>query len=196
MLTMTVSLKVLRPPPCSEIVLGSTQHCQEAKSYQVGMFFLALYTIAFGAGGTKPNISTMGADQFDEFEPKEKAQKLSFFNWWMFCLFFGVLFSSTFLIYVQDNVGFSLGYGLPTLGLAFSIFLFLVGTPFYRHKKPMGSPISRMLQVLVASVRKWNVRVPRDPQDLHELTTEEYVRNQRPKIDHTLSLRFVILLYS
>ncbi|XP_061376374.1 protein NRT1/ PTR FAMILY 5.2-like isoform X2 [Gastrolobium bilobum] len=46
----------------------------------------------------------MGADQFDEFEPKERSHKLSFFNWWFFSIFFGTLFSNTFLVYIQDKV--------------------------------------------------------------------------------------------
>ncbi|GJZ36371.1 NRT1/ PTR family 5.2-like protein [Tanacetum coccineum] len=54
--------------------------------------------IVVGTGGTKPNISTIGADQFDDFDPKEKNQKLSFFNWWMFSIFFGTLFANTVLL--------------------------------------------------------------------------------------------------
>lgn len=187
LLTLAVSLPALRPPPCGKGI--KEEDCQKASSLQVGIFFCALYIIAIGTGGTKPNISTMGADQFDEFEPKEKSQKLSFFNWWMFSIFFGTLFSNTFLIYIQDNVGWSLGYGLPTAGLALSVFVFLVGTPFYRHKLPLGSPMSRIVQVLVASVRKWKVKVPHDPSDLHELSMEEYTNNGRGRIDHTSSLR-------
>ncbi|KAK4273019.1 hypothetical protein QN277_021494 [Acacia crassicarpa] len=185
LLTLTVSLPALRPPPCNE------EGCPKASSLQVGMFFLALYIIAVGTGGTKPNISTMGADQFDDFEPKEKSRKLSFFNWWMFSIFVGTLFSTTFLVYIQDNVSWSLGYGIPTAGLAFSVIVFFVGTPFYRHKLPSGSPLTRIAQVLVASVRKWNMHVPEDPRDLHELSMNEYATRGRYRVDHTSSLRFL-----
>ncbi|KAL6618852.1 hypothetical protein ACP70R_033991 [Stipagrostis hirtigluma subsp. patula] len=48
---------------------------------QLGVFFVGLYIVAFGTGGTKPNMSTIGADQFDEFDPQEKMHVLfSFFN--------------------------------------------------------------------------------------------------------------------
>ncbi|KAF7804612.1 protein NRT1/ PTR FAMILY 5.2-like [Senna tora] len=189
LLTLTVSLAALRPPECGEGV--KDEDCPQASSLQVGIFFCALYIIAIGTGGTKPNISTMGADQFDDFEPKEKAYKLSFFNWWMFSIFFGTLFSNTFLIYIQDNVGWSLGYGLPTAGLAVSVLVFLVGTPYYRHKLPSGSPLNKIVQVLVASVRKWKVQVPHDPNKLYELSMEEYTNIGRYRIDHTCSLRFL-----
>ncbi|XP_050204817.1 protein NRT1/ PTR FAMILY 5.2-like [Mercurialis annua] len=191
LLTLAVSLHALRPPPCPN---GITEElCSKKTSYTLPkiVFYGALYTIALGTGGTKPNISTMGADQFDDFEPKERTQKLSFFNWWMFSIFFGTLFSNTFLIYIQDNVGWSLGYALPTAGLAISIIVFLIGSPFYRHKVPSGSPFTKIAQVLVAAVSNWKVPVPNDPKELHEVCIEEYSRSNKFRIDHTPSLRFL-----
>jgi peptide/histidine transporter 3/4 len=162
---------------------------------QKGIFFLALYTISIGTGGTKANISTLGADQFDEFDAKERSYKLSFFNWWFFSIFTGVLFASTFVVYIQDNVGWALGYAIPTIGLIISILMFLVGTPFYRHKFPSGSPITRMLQVYVAALRKWKACIPQDPKDLHELSMEEYTSNSRNKIEHTSFLRLNLITF-
>lgn len=188
LLTLAVSLPALKPPSCGHGV--KDEDCDKrASTFQVAIFYLALYIIAAGTGGTKPNISTMGADQFDDFEPKERIQKLSFFNWWMFSIFFGTLFSNTFLVYIQDTVGWSLGYGLPTLGLAISVSVFLVGTPFYRHKVPSGSPFTRMFMVLVAAVKKRKVDVPNDPKELHELNLDEYAKSRTFRIDHTPSLR-------
>lgn len=172
LLTMAVTLPALRPPSCDN---GGKGHCDKiAPPLQVGIFYCALYIIALGTGGTKPNISTMGADQFDDFEPKERIQKLSFFNWWMFSIFFGTLFSTTFLVYIQDNVGWGLGYGIPTIGLSVSVLVFLIGTPFYRHKLPSGSPFSRIAKVIIAAVRKRNVPIPNDSKELHELNLEDY----------------------
>ncbi|KAL6271369.1 hypothetical protein ACE6H2_028280 [Prunus campanulata] len=186
LLTLAVSLPALRPPSC-----GSEDCDKRASPFQVGIFYCALYIIAIGTGGTKPNISTMGADQFDEFEPKERTQKLSFFNWWMFSIFFGTLFSNTFLIYLQDNVGWALGYGLPTLGLALSVLVFLLGTKFYRHKLPSESPFSRIAHVIVAALRKWRVTIPDDQKELHELSLEAYTKSGKFRIDHSPSLRFL-----
>ncbi|KAJ9169650.1 hypothetical protein P3X46_017814 [Hevea brasiliensis] len=191
LLTLAVSVPSLRPPSCGPGI--KEEDCDhKASALQKGVFYAALYIIAAGTGGTKPNISTMGADQFDDFEPKERIQKLSFFNWWMFSIFFGTLFSNTFLVYIQDNVGWALGYALPTVGLAVSIIVFLVGTPFYRHKLPSGSPFTRMVQVLVAALRKQNVPLPNDPKELHELSLEEYSSSSgKFRIDHTPSLRLL-----
>ncbi|GLT99313.1 hypothetical protein SLE2022_167570 [Rubroshorea leprosula] len=188
LLTLSVSLPSLKPPTCTQ---SNVEDCKKASTLQLAAFFGALYILAVGTGGTKPNISTIGADQFDDFHPKEKAQKLSFFNWWMFSIFFGTLFANTVLVYIQDNVGWTLGYGLPTLGLLISIVIFLVGTPFYRHRVPSGSPFTRMARVIVAALRKWRVPLPSDPKELHELDLEEYAKKGKFRIDSTPTLRFL-----
>ncbi|XP_022855736.1 protein NRT1/ PTR FAMILY 5.2-like [Olea europaea var. sylvestris] len=188
MLTLAVSVHGLKPPHCVD---PNIANCKKANTLQLAVFFGALYTLALGTGGTKPNISTIGADQFDEFDPKEKAHKLSFFNWWMFSIFLGTLFANTVLVYIQDTVGWTLGYGLPTAGLAISIMIFLAGTRFYRHKKPTGSPFTKMAKVIVASLRKWKVTVPTDPKELYELHLQEYTKKGKYRIDSTPSLRFL-----
>ncbi|KAG2721999.1 hypothetical protein I3760_02G108600 [Carya illinoinensis] len=109
----------------------------------------------------------------------------------MFSIFFGTLFANTVLVYIQDNVGWTLGYGLPTLGLAISIIIFLSGTPFYRHKVPSGSPFTRMARVIVAALRKWKVHIPNDPKELYELELEEYAKKGKFRIDSTPTLRFL-----
>ncbi|KAF3457858.1 hypothetical protein FNV43_RR02518 [Rhamnella rubrinervis] len=188
LLTLAVSLPGWKPPHCADPKL---RNCEKASTWQLAVFYGSLYTLAVGTGGTKPNISTIGADQFDEFDPKEKAHKLSFFNWWMFSIFFGTLFANTVLVYIQDNVGWALGYGLPTLGLAISVIIFVCGTPFYRHKAPSGSPFTRMAKVIVAAFRKWHVPLPRDSKELYELDLEEYSKKGKYRIDSTPTLSFL-----
>ncbi|XP_010481507.1 PREDICTED: protein NRT1/ PTR FAMILY 5.3 [Camelina sativa] len=188
LLTLSVSLPQLKPPKCST---ANVEDCQKASVLQLAVFFGALYTLAIGTGGTKPNISTIGADQFDEFDPKEKIHKHSFFNWWMFSIFFGTFFATTVLVYIQDNVGWGLGYGLSTLGLAFSIFIFLLGTPLYRHKLPMGSPFTKMARVIVASLRKARTPMSYGSTRLHELPPSEYASKGAFPIHSTPSLRFL-----
>ncbi|AES81570.2 peptide transporter 1 [Medicago truncatula] len=189
LLTLTVSLPMLRPPACAQGI--ADKDCQKASSLQIGIFFFALYIIAAGTGGTKPNISTIGADQFDEFEPKERSQKLSFYNWWVFYILIGTISAQTILVYIQDNVGFALGYGIPTILLVVSILVFVLGTPLYRHRLPSGSPLTRMVQVFVAAMRKWKLNVPIDSKELHEVSIEEYTSKGRYRINHSSSLRFL-----
>jgi peptide/histidine transporter 3/4 len=189
LLTLAVSVPALKPPPCDGGGSGAT--CPRPSALQVGVYFGGLYTIALGHGGTKPNISTIGADQFDDFHPPERLRKLSFFNWWMFTVFTGILFSTTVLVYLQDSVSWSWGYGVPTLALAASVAVFLAGTPLYRHKLPQGSPITRMGKVVAAAAWKCRVTVPDDLGELHEAEPEYYTSKKRFRVDATSSMSFL-----
>ncbi|XP_019180093.1 PREDICTED: protein NRT1/ PTR FAMILY 5.2-like [Ipomoea nil] len=189
LLTLAVSVPALKPPPCAN---ANGAHCPEASTLQLSVFFGALYILAVGNGGTKPNIPTIAADQFDVHDPKEKSQKLSFFNWWLFSVFLGTFFANTIVVYIQDNVGWAVGYGLPTVGLAVSLVIFSSGTPFYRHKKALGiSPITKMARVIVAAFKKWNVPIPSDLNDFYELHPDVYIKKGQYMIKSTPSLRFL-----
>ena len=190
LLTLSVSLPSLKPPAWGANTIDPT--CtQKASPSQLGIFFLSLYILAIGTGGTKPNISTIGADQFDVFDPKERFQKLSFFNWWMFSIFFGTLFAFTVLVYIQDNVGWTLGYALPTLGLIISVIIFFTGTPFYQHKLSYGCPFTKMARVLMAAFRKRHVPLPSDPKELHELELIDYKKRKQFMMESTTTLRYL-----
>jgi peptide/histidine transporter 3/4 len=76
------------------------------------------------------------------------------------------------------------------MGVAVSIIVFLVSTPFYRNKLPPVSLFTRMDQVIVASVRKWKVPVPGDPKQLHELSLDDYTGSGKFGIAYTSSLGF------
>ncbi|XP_020579810.1 protein NRT1/ PTR FAMILY 5.2-like [Phalaenopsis equestris] len=187
LLTITVSLPSLRPSPCNS---SDVDVCRsKVKRFQVFSFFFALYIIAIGSGGTKVNFGTFGANQFDKFDPKERTQKTSFFNWWVFAMSAGNLFSTIVVVYVQQNVSWSIGYTIPTVSVALSFLIFGAGTPFYRHMVPAGSPFKRIVRVLVASTRKWRASLSGE---LCDLDVENYKsKSGKCRINHTLSLRFL-----
>ncbi|XP_010532218.1 PREDICTED: protein NRT1/ PTR FAMILY 5.1 [Tarenaya hassleriana] len=184
LLTMAVSLKSLRPT-CENGV------CNKASSLQITFFYLSLYIIAIGAGGTKPNISTFGADQFDDFNPREKKLKVSFFNWWMFSAFLGALFATLGLVYIQENLGWGLGYGIPTVGLLLSLFVFYLGTPFYRHKVlKTGNLAKDLVRVPISAFRNRKLSCPDDPLELHEVDVQYYISGKQ-QVHHTPIFRFL-----
>ncbi|WOL14197.1 protein NRT1/ PTR FAMILY 8.3-like [Canna indica] len=184
-LTLSASIPAFKPPAC----VGSI--CPEASVYQYAVFFVGLYLIALGTGGIKPCVSSFGADQFDDTDPRERVKKGSFFNWFYFSINIGALISSSFLVWVQDNWGWGLGFGIPTLFMGFAILSFFFGTPLYRFQKPGGSPILRMSQVIVASFHKWKVDVPLDSSLLYELPDKASAIKGSRKIEHTDELKFL-----
>lgn len=184
-LTLSASVPAFKPPSCIE----ST--CPEASTAQYAVIFLGLYLIALGTGGIKPCVSSFGADQFDDTDPTERVKKGSFFNWFYFSINIGALISSSFLVWVQDNLGWGLGFGIPTVFMGLAIGSFFMGTPLYRFQKPGGSPLTRICQVVVASFRKWKVDVPHDSSLLYELPEKFSAIEGSRKIEHSDELRFL-----
>nr|GMD92341.1 protein NRT1/ PTR FAMILY 8.3-like [Ipomoea batatas] len=161
-LTLSASIPALKPVEC----VGSL--CPTATPAQYAVFFIGLYLIALGTGGIKPCVSSFGADQFDDTDSRERVKKGSFFNWFYFSINIGALVSSSLIVWIQDNAGWGLGFGIPALFMGLAIASFFAGTPLYRFQKPGGSPLTRMCQVLVASIHKWNVTAPIDSSLLYE----------------------------
>lgn len=185
LLTIAVSLKSLKPTCTNGI-------CNKASTSQITFFYTALYTMAIGAGGTKPNISTFGADQFDDFNPHEKELKASFFNWWMFTSFLGALIATLGLVYIQENLGWGLGYGIPTAGLILSLVIFYIGTPIYRHKvRTSKSPAKDIIRVFIVAFKNRKLQLPSNPSDLHEFQMEHCVIRGKRQVYHTPTLRFL-----
>jgi peptide/histidine transporter 3/4 len=133
-------------------------------------------------------VSSFGADQFDENNEGEMKKKTSFFNWFYFSINVGALFSSTVLVYIQDNVSWGWGFGVPAVAMGVAIVFFFIGTPLYRHQKPVGSPLTSIAQVLVAAVRKWRVRVPQEASQFHEVADRSTIKYRR-KLAHTPAFR-------
>lgn len=184
LLTAAVRFKPFHPK-CN----ADSGHPCPVSSAEITFFYASLYIMAIGAGGTKPNISTFGADQFDDFDPYERKLKTSFFNWWMFSSFVGGLMATLCLVYVQENVGWGLGYGIPTIGLALSLVLFYVGTPFYRHKlKKAESPIKEIFRVLKMAFVYRRLKVL-DSSVLHELEPQQYLNTSKRQLCHSSSFK-------
>lgn len=167
MLTLSASLPGLRPSDCAE---STNLQCSPATPAQLRFFYVSLYVLCVGAGGIKSCASAFGAAQFDSDCRVEKVKKSSFFNWWFLGIKLGMLFSVTVVVYVQDNVGWGWGFGIPTALMLLVSLLFFAGSPFYRHQKPTGSPLTSYCQVVVAALRNRGLRVPSDPDQLNTTT--------------------------
>ncbi|WOL02010.1 protein NRT1/ PTR FAMILY 8.1 [Canna indica] len=183
LLTMTATVRGLAPH-CHDGV------CGEPTEVETAAVFAALYLIALGTGGIKPCVSSFGADQFDDSDELEKKRKSSFFNWFYLSINIGSLVASSVLVYIQTNVGWGWGFGIPAAAMSVAVVSFFLGTPLYRHQKPGGSPITRIAQVIVASLRKSREKVPADKLLLYECTRNKSAIQGSRKLDHTEQFKF------
>ncbi|KAJ7960344.1 protein NRT1/ PTR FAMILY 6.4 [Quillaja saponaria] len=182
LLTLATTLPSMRPPACSDY---RKQHheCIEASGKQLALLYAALYTIALGGGGIKSNVSGFGSDQFDTADPKEEKSMIFFFNRFYFAISLGSLFAVLVLVYIQDNVGRGLGYGISAGTMVIAVAILLIGTPFHRYKKPQGSPLTVIWRVLFLAWKKKNLSCPTHPSFLNGY--------QDAKAPHTQKFKFL-----
>lgn len=153
-----LTLSAMIPSDCK--VTNPLTSCSPPR-FQVITFFGALYLVALAQGGHKPCVQAFGADQFDEKEPEECKAKSSFFNWWYFCMCFGTLVTLWVLNYIQDNLSWALGFGIPCVAMVVALVVFLLGTSTYRFsiQRESRSAFARIGSVYVTAVKNWSVSV-------------------------------------
>ncbi|KDP27339.1 hypothetical protein JCGZ_20271 [Jatropha curcas] len=148
---------ILTSPSASDCPNTKNDASCSPYSIQVVLFFFSLYLVALGQGGQKPCIQAFGADQFDGQDPEEQKAKSSFFNWLYFGTCAGILATHLILVYIQDNLNWFLGFGIPCIMMVISLFIFLLGAKTYRYsvKVEDRSAFLRIGQVFIAAIRNW-----------------------------------------
>lgn len=110
----------------------------------------------------------------------------------MFSSFLGALFATLGLVYIQENLGWGLGYGIPTVGLLVSLVVFYIGTPFYRHKVIKTDNLAKdLVQVPIAAFKNRKLQCPDDHLELYELDSHYYKSNGKHQVHHTPVFRFL-----
>lgn len=115
--------------------------------HQVILFFFSLYLVAFAVAGHKPCVQAFGADQFDSQDQKESRAKSSFFNWWYFTFNVGVLVSIFGVSYIQENLSWGLGFGIPCIAMVVALVIFLLGTTTYRFSLATGNKDNSFVRI-------------------------------------------------
>lgn len=123
--------------------------CEPADSSQQAILFAGIYLVALGSGGVKAALPSLGADQFDERDPKEAASLSSFFNWYLFAVTIGAIFGVTFLVWISTNQGWDWSFGICSIAVGVSLLFLSMGRSVYRNNVPKGSPFVRVLKVRV-----------------------------------------------
>ncbi|OMO74871.1 Proton-dependent oligopeptide transporter family [Corchorus olitorius] len=160
----------LRPPPCK----GNASHeCVAADGGQVGMFFTGLYLVALGTSGMKAALPPLGADQFDEKDPKESVQLSSYFNWFLLSVTVGGIVGVTIVVWISTNQGWDWAFGVCTLAILAAILFVTMGKSLYRNNVPKGSPLLRIIQVFVVTIKNRKLPIPEMAHELYEVHDKE-----------------------
>ncbi|KAH9291761.1 hypothetical protein KI387_043051, partial [Taxus chinensis] len=180
-LTLTAIISSLRPSECSP--QGT---CHGPSTTQYGVLYLSFALSIIGSGGISFISSAFGADQFEN-ETEEGMRKIqTFFNWYYFGLYSSVIIASIVIVYIQASVSWAWGFGICAVLTGIAVFMFFWGTKLYVRVRSQGSPFTALAQVVVACVRKWNLKLPSNADDYYYGNSTESAR-----LPLTQQLRFL-----
>lgn len=155
-------------------------------------FFWSLYMISLGQGGYNPSLQAFGADQLeiedelpstkndvdDNSEPKSL-----FFQWWYFGICSGSLLGISLMAYIQDTLGWGLGFAIPTIAMVASIVLFSCGTRFYAYKQSKSVDVKFLVNIfqtvkatasrMISMSKGSSISLSKDNSDVVELELQE-----------------------
>ncbi|WJX41283.1 hypothetical protein P8452_28659 [Trifolium repens] len=168
-LTVQARFQQLRPIPCKDIAPIHMNQCEAATGSHAVILYTGLYLVALGTSGVKAALPALGADQFDDKDPKEASKLSSFFNWFLFSLTSGAILGVTFIVWISTNKGWDWSFTVSTLVVLFSIVFICMGKSLYRNNTPKGSPLIRIIQVFVAAFKNRKLQIPENEDEMHEI---------------------------
>eukprot|EP00253_Pinus_taeda_P034271 PITA_34271 len=174
-----------RPPPCNG---NAGTPCIPASGYQIALLYSSFIVMAIGAGGIRPCSLVFGADQFDYKSEKGKRSIQSYFNWSYFSVMMSMMFGTTVIVYIQAYISWGWGFGIPTIFMFLSVTSFFLAAKLYIRVTPEGSSFTRLLQVLVAAVRKCHLSLPSQTSDYYDPPQNGVVNSRMARTDQFMFL--------
>ena len=113
---------------------GENGTLAQASATQDAVLWIALYLVALGTGGIKPNVSTFGADQFEKGNVRHDKLKGRYWSYLYVTVNIGSLVATTAVVAVQDKGLWTLGFLIPCCTLGFSILAFGSGYKRFKHQ--------------------------------------------------------------
>ncbi|XP_035820736.1 peptide transporter PTR2 isoform X2 [Zea mays] len=171
LLAVQAHVPSLHPPPC--VPGQETSTCESVSGSNLSLLLLGLYLIPIGDGAARACLPALGGEQFDTSDPVEQRQESSFFNWYTFSVSTGGFVGLVFIVWVENSKGWDVGFAVCALSVLLGMLIWIAGLPLYRNQLPTSSPITRILQVLVAAFKKRNVALPANPSELKQISQDD-----------------------
>ncbi|XP_009147706.1 protein NRT1/ PTR FAMILY 1.2 [Brassica rapa] len=159
LLWLTAMLPQVKPSPCDPTAAGN--HCGSATASQLALLYSAFVLISIGSGGIRPCSLAFGADQLDNKEnPKNERVLESFFGWYYASSAVAVLIAFTGIVYIQEHLGWRIGFGVPAVLMLIAALLFVLAFPLYVRRNVSKSLFTGLAQVVVAAYVNRKLSLP------------------------------------
>ncbi|XP_062085739.1 protein NRT1/ PTR FAMILY 4.5-like [Humulus lupulus] len=152
------------------------------------LFYGSLYLLALGSGGVRGSLPPLGADQFDDHNPKEAKGLATFFNWFLLSITVGATIGVTVIVYMNTEVGWQWGFMISTFAAFLGFIVLAFGKPYYRLRPAGESPLLSIIKVIVVSIKNRGLSIPENPTELYEIKDKDSL-STKENLSHTNQFR-------
>ncbi|KAL8537204.1 hypothetical protein ACS0TY_012398 [Phlomoides rotata] len=170
LLWSTTIIPEARPPPCDPSV---NRTCKSATSLQFMYLCISLGLISIGAGGIGSSSLVFGANQLENGDSRESSRvKQTYFSWYYASCMFSAIIALTCVVYIQDKMGWEVGFAVPAVLMLLSVVSFFLASPLYVKLKASGTNlITSFIQVAIACYRNRDLKLSEKDNDLYHHKT-------------------------
>ncbi|XP_047174396.1 protein NRT1/ PTR FAMILY 1.1-like [Vigna umbellata] len=168
LLWLTAMIPEARPPHCN----SETEKCVSATFGQMAVLISSLALMSIGNGGLSCSLA-FGADQVNRKDNPNNQRALEiFFSWYYASSAVSVIIAFTGIVYIQDHLGWKLGFGVPAALMFLSTLLFFLASPLYVKHKKHSSLLTGFARVIVVACKNRKLRLP------HKISDGMYHHNK------------------
>ncbi|KAI8529302.1 hypothetical protein RHMOL_Rhmol12G0214700 [Rhododendron molle] len=155
---ITAMIPQARPPYCNQL---KAESCKSLTRSQYATLLFSFFLVSIGAGGIRLCSIAFGANQVEQRNtPNNELVLEKFFSWYYAATAISVMGAFTFIVYVQDHVGWKVGFGVPAILMFLSALSFFIASPIYIKQKATMSLFTNFARVIVVCIKNRKVALP------------------------------------
>ncbi|RLN42032.1 hypothetical protein C2845_PM01G34580, partial [Panicum miliaceum] len=160
LLWLTTMVQTLVAEDCGNEDQNS-QSCHSPTTLQLFVLLTSLVFLSIGASGVRPCSLPFGVDQFTHWSGTRKDRALKvLFSWYYVSMGGSAIISITLIVYLQDKLGWKIGFAISVAIMALATFLNIVTSPLYIKVKPQKSTWLSLVQVIFVAIRNRHIQFP------------------------------------
>ncbi|XP_027355928.1 protein NRT1/ PTR FAMILY 1.2 [Abrus precatorius] len=146
----------LSKPVCDQFAKGCNN---SPTTIQLLILHSSFALMSIGGGGIRSSSLAFGVDQLS-MRYEDAGIQESYFSWSYASVTVASMLGLTVFVYIQENMGWTVGFGIPVILMFIATLAFFLASPFYVMLKVERNMLSGLVQVLVASYRNRLMELP------------------------------------
>ncbi|KAL0557753.1 hypothetical protein IC582_006304 [Cucumis melo] len=143
-------------PFCDEI----SGYCDAPSTPQLLLLYSSYAIISIGSGCVQASYIAFGADQLYRKNKSNSGILDSYFNTCYISAALGALVGMSCIVYIQDRMGWGMGFGVPVALMLLATITFFLASPLYLKSMPSESWCAGLVQVVFAAYKKRHMQIP------------------------------------